>query len=44
MRVVEVDNTAMICQSPGGFNPNGEMSGGNEEEDVKGMLLPFNIR
>ena len=32
MRMVEVDNTAMICQSPGGFDPSAEIPGGNEEE------------
>ena len=37
MKVMKIDPTAMICQSPG-FDPNGEMSGGNEEE-VKEMLL-----
>ena len=37
MMVVNIDPTAMICQSPG-IDPNGEMSGGNEEE-VKEMLL-----
>ena len=31
MKVVNIDPTAMICQSPG-FNPGGQMSGGNEEE------------
>ena len=39
MNVVNIDPTAMICQSPG-FNPGGQMSGGNEEpNEVKGMLL-----
>ena len=36
MNVVNIDPTAMICQSPG-FNPGGQMSGGNEE--VKEEML-----
>lgn len=38
MKVVNIDPTAMICQSP--IDPSGEMSGGNEEpNEVKEMLL-----
>ncbi len=32
MRVVGFVPTAMICQSPGGFNPGGQMQPPEEEE------------